>query len=158
MVCLVDSNSASGSEIVAACLQDHKRAVIMGERSYGKGSVQTIQPFEGGEMKVTTASFWRPNGKNLNKLSTKGADTDEWGVTPNKGFAMKLSGRERRQLYDHFRDSEVIARHDAPAKETAKDEEEFKDRQLGMALDYLKNQIAKSSKGQPTKAASAKKD
>ncbi len=158
MVCLVDSNSASGSEIVAACLQDHKRAVIMGERSYGKGSVQTIMPFEGGEMKVTTASFWRPNGKNLNKASTKGAETDEWGVTPNKGFNMKLSYRERRQLYDHFRDSEVIARQDAPPKEaTTKDAEDFKDRQLGMALDYLKNQIAKSSKSQTVKSTTVKK-
>ena len=158
MVCLVDSNSASGSEIVAACLQDHKRAVVMGERSYGKGSVQTIMPFEGGEMKVTTASFWRPNGKNLNKASTKGAETDEWGVTPNKGFNMKLSYRERRQLYDHFRDSEVIARQDAPAKEaTTKEAEDFKDRQLGMALDYLKNQIAKSGKSQSAKATTVKK-
>ena len=46
MVCLVNGMSASGSEIVSACLQDHNRAVIMGERSYGKGSVQNISPFE----------------------------------------------------------------------------------------------------------------
>ncbi len=159
MVCLVDSNSASGSEIVAACLQDHKRAIVMGERSYGKGSVQTIMPFEGGEMKVTTASFWRPNGKNLNKLSTKGQESDEWGVTPNKGFVMKLSYRERRNLYEHFHDSEIIPRHDAPAtdKPKEKEAEEFKDRQLGMALDYLKNQISKS-KSQLPKAATVKKD
>ena len=160
MVCLVDSNSASGSEIVAACLQDHHRAVIMGERSYGKGSVQTIMPFEGGEMKVTTASFWRPSGKNLNKSSTKGEESDEWGVTPNKGFVMKLSYRERQQLYNHFHDSEIIERHDRPVKEVDKDKqkEEFKDRQLGMALDYLKNQISKSPKSQLPKAASVKKD
>jgi len=74
MVCLVNGGSASGSEILAACLQDHHRAVIMGERSFGKGSVQNIQKFEatGGEIKLTTATFWRPNGKNLNKASTKG--------------------------------------------------------------------------------------
>src|SRR5262249_24955759 len=74
MVCLVNGDSASGSEIVAACLQDHDRAVIMGERSYGKGSVQNIMPFEGGQLRLTVASFWRPNGKNLNKSSTPGRD------------------------------------------------------------------------------------
>src|SRR5262249_32020770 len=61
MACLVNGGSASGSEIVAACLQDHARAVVVGERSYGKGSVQNVVPFAGGEVKVTTASFWRPN-------------------------------------------------------------------------------------------------
>src|SRR5262249_39112884 len=48
MVCLVNGGSASASEIVSACLQDHHRAVIVGSRSYGKGSVQTIHPFETG--------------------------------------------------------------------------------------------------------------
>src|SRR5205085_5268284 len=84
MVCLINGGSASGSEIVSACLQDHNRAVIIGERSYGKGSVQNIQPFEGGDLKLTTASFWRPNGRNLNKSSTDGKDSDVWGVVPDK--------------------------------------------------------------------------
>src|SRR5205807_7524676 len=112
MVCLVNGYSASGSEIVSACLQDHGRAVIMGERSYGKGSVQNIQPFEGGELKFTTASFWRPNGKNINKSSTTGKDDDEWGVTPNAGFTLNLSDKDRDQLYEYQRDSEIIPRRD----------------------------------------------
>jgi carboxyl-terminal processing protease len=139
MVCLVNGMSASGSEIVSACLQDHLRAIIMGERSYGKGSVQNIQPFEGGELKLTTASFWRPNGKNLNKSSTSGKDEDEWGVMPNKGFMLKLSERERDELFEHQRDSEIIARRHAPPPKEKKTE--FKDRQLEMALDYLRGQI-----------------
>lgn len=143
MVCLVNGMSASGSEIVAACLQDHKRAVIMGERSYGKGSVQNIQPFEGGELKLTTASFWRPSGKNLNKSSTSGKEEDEWGVTPNPGFTLKLSDRERDELYEHQHDSEIIARRDVPPKEK---KTEFKDRQLEMALDYLHRQIRVAAK------------
>jgi C-terminal peptidase prc len=86
MVCLVNGYSASASEIVASCLQDHGRAVVMGSRSYGKGSVQRILPFPGtgARIKVTTATFWRPNGKNLNKDSTGGKDSEDWGVAPNK--------------------------------------------------------------------------
>lgn len=157
MVILVDGGSASGSEIVAACLQDHKRAVIMGERSYGKGSVQTIMPFEGGEMKITNASFWRPSGKNLNKASTHGEENEDWGVIPNKGFVLKLSNPEKEELYRHMQESEIITRRDVGSSDKGDD---FKDRQLGMALDYLKNQIAKnqlakSAKGQATKAAQA---
>src|SRR5205807_9586217 len=105
------------SEIVSACLQDHNRAVIMGERSYGKGSVQNIQPFEKGELKLTTASFWRPSGKNLNKSSTAGKDEDEWGVTPDKGYVLKLSRKERVELDEHLRNREVIPRRDIVSKE-----------------------------------------
>jgi C-terminal peptidase prc len=148
MVCLVNGMSASGSEIVAACLQDHRRAVILGERSYGKGSVQNIQPFEGGELKLTTASFWRPNGKNLNKSSTQGRPEDEWGVSPDKGYTVSLSEKEREQLYDHQRDAEIIPRRDGPVKEAKAG---FKDRQLEQALDYLRGQIKTASKARPPK-------
>src|SRR5262249_33978314 len=82
MTVLVNGYSASASEIVSACLQDHGRAVVVGERSFGKGSVQNIQDFDGGQIKITIASFWRPSGKNLNKSSTAGKDDDEWGVRP----------------------------------------------------------------------------
>jgi carboxyl-terminal processing protease len=141
MVCLVNGGSASGSEIVSACLQDQHRAVIMGERSYGKGSVQNIQDFEGGQLKLTTASFWRPNGKNLNKSSTKGGEEDEWGVTPDKGFLIKLSPKEREDLAEYQHNLEIID-HRAP-KET---KPEFKDKQLDTAIDYLKGQIKTASR------------
>lgn len=153
MVCLVNSGSASGSEIVSACLQDHKRAVIMGERSYGKGSVQNIVTFKptGGQLKLTTASFWRPSGQNLNKSSTKGTEEDVWGVTPDKGYVLKLSIDERNKLAEFQRDQEIIQRHDAPAKKT-EETKDFKDRQLEMALDYLRGQIKTAGKVQPKKA------
>src|SRR5213076_2216400 len=73
MVCLINGGSASASEIVSACLQDHGRAIIAGTRSFGKGSVQTIHRFDtGGRLKLTTATFWRPSNKNLNRTSTSG--------------------------------------------------------------------------------------
>ena len=139
MVCLVNGYSASGSEIVSACLQDHNRAVIMGTRSYGKGSVQTIERFEttGGNLKLTTATFWRPNGKNLNKASTPGKDEDVWGVTPDKGYDLKLSIKELNDLQDYQRDQEIIHRPDRAPETRA----EFRDRQLDMALAYLRGQI-----------------
>jgi C-terminal peptidase prc len=149
MVCLVNGQSASGSEIVAACLQDHKRAIIVGERSYGKGSVQNVQPFEGGELKVTTASFWRPSGKNLNKRSTSGKDSDEWGVTPDRGFLGKLSGKERDELEEYLRSQEIIQRHDLLPKEKKAG---FKDVQLEMALKYLRGQIKLASRAPAKKA------
>lgn len=152
MVCLINGGSASGSEIVAGCLQDHRRAIIMGERSYGKGSVQNIQPFEqtGGEIKLTTATFWRPSGKNINKSSTKGSDDEDWGIIPDKGYVLKLTPKEREELADQQRDTEIIARRDLPVKETKPTE--FKDQQLEKALDYLRGQIKTASKA-PTKKA-----
>jgi C-terminal peptidase prc len=152
MVCLVNGHSASGSEIVSACLQDHNRAIVMGERSYGKGSVQNIQPFEKGELKLTTASFWRPSGKNLNRSSTKGRDQDEWGVSPDKGYVKKLEPKERDALEGYFRKQEIIPRRDLPSKETANGKAEFKDTQLEMALKYLRGQIKLAEKAQAKKA------
>ncbi len=149
MVCLVNGGSASGSEIVASCLQDHKRAIIMGERSYGKGTVQHVQPFEEGALKLTIASFWRPNGKNLNKSSTSAKEEEDWGVTPDKGYVLKLSRKERDELRDHQDNLVIIPRRDRPAKAVKSD---FKDRQLEMALDYLRSQIKTASKPPAKKA------
>ncbi len=155
MVCLVNGWSASASEIVSACLQDHNRAIVIGSRSYGKGSVQTILPFEetGGQLKLTTATYWRPSGKNINKASTQGRLEDEWGVTPNKGFVLALPTKEFNDLQDHQRDSEIIQRPDRRGKEATKNG--FRDRQLDMALRYLRGQINAAT--QKTAAAPAKK-
>jgi carboxyl-terminal processing protease len=147
MVCLVNGYSASGSEIVSACLQDHDRARVIGERSYGKGSVQHIINFDGGQIKLTTATFWRPSKKNLNKSSTSGKDDDVWGVTPDQ--LVKLTAKERVDLDEHLRSAEVIRPKNKPAP--AK-EKEFKDRQLDEALKYLRGQINMASRTPRKKA------
>ncbi len=145
MVCLVNGYSASGSEIVSAALQDHKRAYVVGERSYGKGSVQHILPFEGGELKLTTATFWRPSKKNLNKSSTSGKDEDVWGVTPDK--VVKLTAKERVDLDEHLHSTEVIQRKNKPSAT-----KEFKDKQLDAALEYLRGQIKMAARSPEKKA------
>jgi len=140
MVILVNRFSASASEIVSACLQDHKRAVIVGERSWGKGSVQNVIPLEAGSaaLKLTTASYKRPSGKNIHRFPDSKQD-DEWGVMPDSGFEVKLDFKEMRELDIYRRDRDVI-RQDGPAAST------YQDKQLNKALEHLKAALMTTSK------------
>ena len=66
LIILINGGSASASEIVAGAMQDHKRAIIMGTKSFGKGSVQTIQELQNGSaVKITTARYFTPNGRSI---------------------------------------------------------------------------------------------
>jgi carboxyl-terminal processing protease len=66
MVILINQGSASGSEIVAACLKDYQRAIIVGEKSFGKGSVQTVVPLgDGSALRLTTSKYFSPLGKEI---------------------------------------------------------------------------------------------
>ncbi len=74
LVVLVNSGTASAAEIVTACLKDHKRAIVMGVRTFGKGSVQSIIPLpDGSALRLTTAEYYTPNGKSIQAV----------GVEPN---------------------------------------------------------------------------
>jgi len=125
MALLVNRYSASASEIVAACLQDHKRAVVIGERTWGKGSVQNVIPLDDppgrseaaaskgltgprSALKLTTAGYRRPNGKNIDKPPGAKED-DAWGVMPDPGFEVKLSPQELASLVENRRQRDIVA-------------------------------------------------
>lgn len=146
MVVLVNQFSASASEIVSACLQDHNRAIIVGQRTYGKGSVQNVIKLEGGRsaLKLTTASYWRPSGKNIHRFKNA-KEEDEWGVMPNEGYQVKLEVDELRSYFKYRRDRDVVRKGDPVAKDGEKPEEEFVDRQLQKALEYLTGQLARAN-------------
>jgi carboxyl-terminal processing protease len=162
IVVLINKYSASASEIVAAALQDHKRAVVIGERSYGKGSVQNIIMMENNTsaLKLTTASYWRPSGKNIHRFPDKKdfeaakIDPDEWGVKPNNGFEVELKDDERLEyLIDRAERDVVRDKPKPPAKDkkTSKPKKPFVDRVLQKALEHLKKKIAAQGDLPPVK-------
>ncbi|MCL4202561.1 MAG: S41 family peptidase [Pirellulaceae bacterium] len=155
MVVLINRYSASASEIVAACLQDHQRAVVIGERSWGKGSVQNVVELEEGvsALKLTTADYRRPSGKNIHRFPDA-TDDDTWGVMPDDGYELKMSTEELTLLAAERRKKDIIRRPgDAPVDVTGEelgdnegDDAEVdspppSDRQLGKALEYLVSEL-----------------
>lgn len=103
---LIDGNSASASEIVSACLQHYDRAAVVGERSYGKGSVQNIIDLEDGQagLKLTIARYYPPGGRNIDKGV---AVDDEWGVLPSAGLEVKLDEKALERLIEHRNERDV---------------------------------------------------
>ncbi len=89
---LIDGDSASASEIVSSALQDAGVAIVVGTRSYGKGTIQEIieLPCDLGILRMTTASFWRPSGAPINRSKNASAE-DQWGVVPNPGYEEPVS-------------------------------------------------------------------
>lgn len=136
MAVLINRYSASASEILSACLQDHERATIIGERSWGKGSVQNVIPLDGEKsaLKLTTASYHRPSGKNIHRF--KGAKKeDEWGVMPNEHFKHQMTPKEIQDYFEDRRSRDVL---DDAGPPTAK----FEDPHLKLALDHLTDILA----------------
>jgi carboxyl-terminal processing protease len=153
---LINKYSASASEILSAALQDHGRAVIVGERSYGKGSVQNIiQLNEGdqgtGALKLTTASYWRPSGKNIHRFPDS-KETDEWGVKPDPGFEVPMKDEERLEYMIDRNQRDVVRGKDGPAPvkpkdDKNKDKKPFEDRVLKKAMDHIQDQLKKIGNG-----------
>lgn len=123
---LVNKWSASASEIVAGCLQDLDRAYVIGETTFGKGSVQSIMPLnDGTALRLTTAKYYTPSHKVIH----------EKGITPNSQVPM--SPEEEEALYL----KRVIGGIESLAPEQRAKVEAVRDVQLDRAVDYLKGQI-----------------
>ena len=140
---LVNNYTASASEIVAACLQDHDRAVVVGERTFGKGTVQELIDLEAnqGLLKLTTASYWRPSGKNIHRHSDA-EEGDDWGVTPNAGFEVELDKAQLAKLLRARFRREV----DRSSEDPASPEPTELDSQLAKAVECLEQKLAAEGK------------
>ena len=132
---LVNHFSASASEILSACLQDHKRAVVVGERTWGKGSVQNVIQLEGGSsaLKLTTASYHRPSGRNIHRFPNS-KPTDVWGVMPDDGLEIKMSRIDMIRYQEYRRQRDVIQDGGPPKSD-------FVDSQLAKAIAHLDTEL-----------------
>ena len=153
IVVLINGGSASASEIVAGALKDHRRAVVVGTKSFGKGSVQTVMPLRGdGAMRLTTARYYTPSGRSIQNLGVSpdivvqqprtSVVEDEDESTPRTRSEADLRGSLSN---DSLSEDEIrqIEEDNAKAEEAAKLRDE--DYQLAYAIDILKGLSALES-------------
>jgi carboxyl-terminal processing protease len=131
IVVMINGGSASASEIVSGALQDHRRAIVIGTKSFGKGSVQTIIPLQNGAaMRLTTARYYTPNGRSI---QAEGIEPDI-AVQPAKVEEIKASGKSLREAdlrgalaNPNKKDKEGASSKEGPAPETLPTNEPPKD-------------------------------
>jgi carboxyl-terminal processing protease len=145
LVCLINAETGTCTEIVAAALQDLQRARIVGERTSGKASAQNYFAIERGTLRITTSSAYRPNGKPLDRMLAQerapdkegvlvpATPSEDWGVTPDRALEVFLSEEERSALRERLR---ALVRLSRPSPEE-QEPRGFRDRQLEKARDLL---------------------
>ncbi len=140
MIVLVNGGSASASEIVAGALQDHHRAVLLGTRTFGKGSVQTIIPMpDGSGLKLTTAEYYTPSGRSIQAKGIKPDIVVYNLVRVEEGKPIRYL--REKDLERHLENGEGEGEEEpgAPEEEDLEPEGETKDMQLTRALEILKS-------------------
>jgi carboxyl-terminal processing protease len=139
MIVLINEHSASASEIVAGSLQDNHRAVVVGTRSYGKGSVQEVIPLDskGGELKLTVAYYYLPSGRLVHRKK----DATDWGVQPT--IVVPMDEQTQRKVFTEMGRSELFRKPLKPgtspstAPSSAATTQPMLDVQLQRAVDTL---------------------
>jgi carboxyl-terminal processing protease len=137
---IVNGESASASEIVAACLQDNQhRAKIVGQRTFGKGTVQEILELAHGTgaLKLTTARYGRPNGKNINR-GKNDKEGDEWGVQPDDGCRAVIEPENYIKLKMQRLRRDINKRNGTPP---AGNDETIVDTQLNRAVEVVEEAL-----------------
>ena len=152
IVVLINGGSASASEIVAGALQDHRRAIVVGTKSFGKGSVQTVMPLRGdGAMRLTTARYYTPSGRSIQSLGVSpDIVVQQPPRTPEEDESEEDLARPLRSeadlrgaiTNDSMSEDEkrIILEEQEKAEEAAKLRDE--DYQLAYAIDILKGLTA----------------
>ncbi len=142
IVLLVNDSSASASEVLAGALSENERAIVLGTRTFGKGSVQSVYVLpsseHGSELKITEQLYYLPSGRSIHRMN----DSTRWGVDPTPGFYVPIDDRQEFELFEARRSREII-RERGDADETRFDdpawiEEHMKDPQLAAALRALR--------------------